>query len=275
MHYLAAMEVIPWIRRDLPPSPVQSTSIEIPRSTPSQLAQYLSVMNITCWVRRVLPQSDKMPPQVEATTANAPARVELFTDESKRLDAIQTLDWQGLQEQVTHCTRCPLCRERKQAVFGTGHLQPDLLFVGEAPGADEDEQGEPFVGRAGRLLNQMLRAIYLPRQQVYIANVIKCRPPENRTPSYEEMQQCGVYLRRQIALLRPKLIVALGSVAVQYLLKTNGPLHRFRNRQFTFGENAIPLVATFHPAYLLRTPAKKREAWQDLQTIYHFIHNNK
>jgi DNA polymerase len=203
---------------------------------------------------------------VETTTPVVP-----LIDKSSKTAFIQTLDWQDLQQQVVQCTRCDLCHSRKQTVFGTGHLQPDLLFVGEAPGADEDEQGEPFVGRAGRLLNQMLRAIHLTREQIYIANVLKCRPPGNRTPSYEEMQHCGVYLRRQIALLQPKLIVALGGVAVQYLLKTNGSLHRFRNRQFSFGENAIPLIATFHPAYLLRTPTKKREAWQDLQSIYRSI----
>ena len=146
-----------------------------------------------------------------------------------------------------------------------GNPQADWLVVGEAPGADEDRQGEPFVGRAGQLLNSMLRAIGLPREQVYIANVLKCRPPHNRDPLVTETSECLPYLERQIALLRPKILLVVGRIAAQSLLRTDVSLGRLRQQVHMFGATRVPLVVTYHPAYLLRTPADKRKTWEDLK----------
>lgn len=172
-------------------------------------------------------------------------------------------EWSGLRETVLACTKCVLCKQRKQAVFGVGAVAGPWLFVGEGPGAEEDEQGEPFVGPSGKLLDNMLSAIGVRRgRDAYIANVVKCRPPGNRTPTLEEAAACAPYLDAQIDLVRPKLIVALGKVAAQRLLNTDasmaslrGKLHRYRD---------YPVVATYHPSYLLRTPAEKAKAWEDL-----------
>jgi DNA polymerase len=175
------------------------------------------------------------------------------------------LGWEQLQAGVAACTRCALHATRTQTVFGVGDPHAEWLIVGEAPGAEEDRQGEPFVGRAGQLLNAMLRAIGLRRDQVYIANVLKCRPPGNRDPLGGEVAQCLTYLESQIALLRPKIMLTVGRIAAQNLLRTEQPLARLRRRVHAFGESRVPLVATYHPAYLLRTPADKRKAWEDLK----------
>jgi uracil-DNA glycosylase family 4 len=175
-------------------------------------------------------------------------------------------DWGGLREQVATCTACEqLCRARTQTVFGVGNTRAEWLIIGEAPGADEDRQGEPFVGRAGQLLNSMLLAIGLPRETVFIANVLKCRPPGNRDPRPEEVANCLPFLSRQIALLKPKVMLAVGRIAAQNLLATDAPLARLRGKLHRFGEAGTPLVITYHPAYLLRTPADKRKAWEDLK----------
>ncbi len=174
------------------------------------------------------------------------------------------LDWEPLAAQVAGCTRCGLCAARTRTVFGTGDRQARWMFIGEAPGADEDRQGEPFVGRAGQLLNAMLRAIGLAREAVYIANVVKCRPPGNRDPKPEEAGACRPYLERQIELVRPALIVAVGRIAAHNLLGTDAPLARLRGRVHALGPQGWPLVATYHPAYLLRSPSEKRKVWQDL-----------
>ncbi len=175
-------------------------------------------------------------------------------------------DWVGLREQVAACTACEqLCRTRTQTVFGVGNPQAEWLIIGEAPGAEEDRQGEPFVGRAGQLLNAMLLAIGLPRETVFIANVLKCRPPGNRDPKPEEVSQCLPFLSRQIALLKPRIMLAVGRIAAQNLLATDAPLARLRGKVHRFGEADTPLVITYHPAYLLRTPADKRKAWEDLK----------
>ena len=178
---------------------------------------------------------------------------------------VQAMDWATLREAVAGCTRCELHRGRTQTVFGTGDPEADWMIVGEAPGRDEDLQGEPFVGRAGQLLNAMLRAVGLERDQVYIANILKCRPPDNRDPRPEEVLCCEPYLHRQIALVGPRLILAVGRVAAQNLLKTTRPIGRLRGRAHSYGPAGIPLIVTYHPAYLLRSPAEKRKAWQDLQ----------
>lgn len=177
--------------------------------------------------------------------------------------AVRPLDWEDLAVSVSGCTGCELHKGRNNTVFGTGDRQAQWLFVGEAPGAEEDRQGEPFVGQAGQLLNAMLLAIGLRREQVYIANVLKCRPPGNRDPRGEEVQRCEPFLLRQIELLQPKIIVAMGRFAAHSLLKTEEPLGRLRGQRLSY--HGTPLVCTYHPAYLLRTPSDKRKAWEDLR----------
>ena len=175
-------------------------------------------------------------------------------------------DWTGVRDQVAGCTACEqLCRTRTQTVFGVGNERSEWLVIGEAPGAEEDRQGEPFVGRAGQLLNAMLLAIGLPRDTVYIANVLKCRPPGNRDPRPEEVSNCLPFLSRQVELLKPKIILVVGRIAAQNLLATDVPLARLRGKLHHFGPGDTPLVVTYHPAYLLRTPADKRKAWEDLK----------
>jgi DNA polymerase len=177
------------------------------------------------------------------------------------------LDWDALAASVAACRACSLCATRTQTVFGVGNRQARLLVIGEAPGADEDREGEPFVGRAGQLLNRMLAAIGLPRQQVYIANILKCRPPGNRDPRPEEVLSCQPYLMRQIELIGPRLILAVGRISAQTLLGTDLPLGRLRGRWLELGPRAIPLRITYHPAYLLRSPDQKARAWEDLTAV--------
>jgi len=171
-----------------------------------------------------------------------------------------------IKEDLGECTRCVLARQgRKTIVFGEGNPNAELMFVGEGPGADEDEQGRPFVGRAGQLLNKMIEAMGLKREQVYIANVVKCRPPGNRTPEREEIETCSPFLLRQIAVIRPKAIVALGAVAARCLLGLNEPMARLRGRWFDY--RGTRLAVTYHPAFLLRDPRQKKETWKDLQMV--------
>src|SRR5262245_5536040 len=170
------------------------------------------------------------------------------------------------EELGADCSRCKLhSLGRTQVVFGVGNPDADLMFVGEAPGADEDIQGEPFVGRAGQLLTKIIEAIGLRREDVYIANVIKCRPPGNRNPEPDEVEQCEPFLFRQIDTVKPKVVVALGKFAAQCLLRTNDPITRIRGREFKY-RDAI-LIPTYHPAYLLRTPSAKREVWEDMKRV--------
>lgn len=172
-------------------------------------------------------------------------------------------------EDIGDCTRCRLHKGRKNIVFGVGNVNPDIMFVGEGPGADEDEQGEPFVGRAGQLLNNMIAAMGLKRDQVYIANVVKCRPPGNRTPERDECDTCGPFLLRQIDVIRPKVIVALGAVAAKYLLAINDSMANLRGRWYDV--KGSKLAVTYHPAYLLRDPRQKKEAWKDLQMVMKYL----
>src|SRR5262245_14899133 len=171
-----------------------------------------------------------------------------------------------LRSDIGDCTRCKLHRQgRTQIVFGVGNPEADLMFVGEAPGGDEDVQGIPFVGRAGQLLTKIIEAIDLRRDDVYIANVIKCRPPQNRNPEPDEVEQCEPFLFRQIDVIQPKVIVALGKFAAQSLLRTAEPITRIRGREYTY-RGAI-LIPTYHPAYLLRNPPAKREVWEDMKRV--------
>ncbi|HEX6992605.1 MAG TPA: uracil-DNA glycosylase [Gammaproteobacteria bacterium] len=172
--------------------------------------------------------------------------------------------WRALEAEVRDCTRCPLHRGRTQTVFGVGRRDAELLVIGEAPGEEEDRQGEPFVGPAGRLLNAMLRAIGLSRQQVYIANILKCRPPGNRDPRPEEADACASFLDRQIEMISPRAMLAVGRISAQRLLRTEQPVGRLRGVVHRYGPAGIPLVVTYHPAYLLRTPIAKAKSWQDL-----------
>jgi uracil-DNA glycosylase family 4 len=174
-------------------------------------------------------------------------------------------EWGRLAAEVSGCVRCGLHTTRTQTVFGVGDRRAEMLVVGEAPGAEEDRQGEPFVGRAGQLLNSMLRAMGTPRETVYIANLLKCRPPGNRDPAPEEVACCQPYLRRQIELLHPRVVLAVGRIAAQNLLATDRPIGKLRGVVHRYGPNDIPLVVTYHPAYLLRSPTEKRKAWTDLQ----------
>ncbi|MEA3276387.1 MAG: uracil-DNA glycosylase [Pseudomonadota bacterium] len=182
-------------------------------------------------------------------------------------DAVADMDWDRLQEAVAACRACSLCETRTQTVFGVGNRRADLMIIGEAPGADEDRQGEPFVGRAGQLLNLMLGAIGLKRDQVYIANILKCRPPGNRDPRPEEALRCERFLMRQIALIRPRVLLSVGRISAQNLLKTDAPIGKLRGRWFELGPERAPLSVTYHPAYLLRSPEQKGRVWRDLLEV--------
>jgi len=174
-------------------------------------------------------------------------------------------DWSGLEMQVSGCKKCKLHETRTQTVFGSGNRQADWLIIGEAPGAKEDRQGEPFVGPAGKLLTEMLLAAGFKRADVYIANILKCRPPGNRNPAPEEVACCHAYLQQQIALMQPQLILAVGGVAAHNLLQTDDKVGQMRGKLYHYGNANIPLIVTYHPAYLLRSPLEKRKVWSDLQ----------
>jgi len=187
--------------------------------------------------------------------------------EKPSMPGIESLDWGGLQQQVANCERCELCKTRTNTVFGVGNPDADVMVIGEAPGADEDAKGEPFVGRAGQLLDNMLKAIGLDRQQVFIANILKCRPPNNRNPSFEEVTACESYLNRQIDLIQPKIILSVGGVSAKNLLKTEESVGRLRLQQHQLVNRNIPVLVTYHPAYLLRKPSEKAKSWEDLKKL--------
>lgn len=219
---------------------------------PQRRLQYLEAMGITQWVRR----TDEEPP---ARGTSAPRAGE------SREERIAKMDWEALVAEVARCTACPLYKTRTRAVFGVGDRHAQWMLIGEAPGAEEDRQGEPFVGRAGQLLNAMLHAIGLRREQVFIANILKSRPPNNRDPRPEEVAACAPYLKRQVALVQPRLILALGRVAAQNLLNTDTRLGAMRGKVYRYSADQVPVVVTYHPAYLLRSPKEKRKAWEDLR----------
>lgn len=179
----------------------------------------------------------------------------------------QSALWQALAAEVSQCQSCPLHQGRTQTVFGVGDKTAALMWIGEAPGYYEDQQGEPFVGRAGKLLTAMINSMGKERHQVYIANILKCRPPNNRDPLPEEVATCTPFLERQIALVQPQVLIAVGRIAAHYLLQTKSSLESLRNKVHIYGENRIPLIVTYHPAYLLRNPADKKKAFADLLFI--------
>jgi DNA polymerase len=240
-------------------------------------------MGIELWVQREAPARDlaPAPPQEISPEAAsiappepppaAPAELSPAAPGVDQVPAVPvvdpaSLDWDGLAAAVAGCRACGLCETRTQTVFGVGDRHARLMVIGEAPGAEEDRQGEPFVGRAGQLLDRMLEAIGLSREQVYIANVLKCRPPGNRDPHAEEVVACRGWLDRQIALVQPELILAVGGVAAKNLLETDEAVGRLRRRVHHYRET--PLRVTYHPAYLLRRPEEKAKAWIDLQTVW-------
>ena len=211
----------------------------------SRRVAYLKALDIDVWERR-----DRAP------AADVAVAVPIADSGSQP-------GWAELERAVKTCTLCPLHKTRTQGVFGVGNRAAQWMVIGEAPGADEDRQGEPFVGRAGQLLNSMLKAIGLPREHVFIANILKSRPPNNRDPKPEEVQACIPYLFRQIELVNPKLILCVGRIAAQTLLETDTPIGKLRGQLHRIAGNR-PMVVTYHPAYLLRSPGEKRKSWADL-----------
>ena len=220
--------------------------------------QYYRDLGITDFYRRTPRDLPTVPESAQSSTS-PPLTIlkQPVTDKASALREIR--------EDLGDCRRCLLHKGRKNIVFGVGNPNAELMFVGEGPGADEDEQGEPFVGRAGQLLNNMIAAMGLQREQVYIANVVKCRPPGNRTPEREECDTCSPFLLRQIEVIRPKVIVALGAVAARTLLAVNDSMANLRGRFYDFRD--MKLAVTYHPAFLLRDPRQKKETWKDLQMV--------
>jgi uracil-DNA glycosylase family 4 len=223
--------------------------------SPAQVAM-LDAMDIQAWTRQGAPNlEDVAPPLVAATTGvQAPAVG----------SPAQLGNWEKLAGEVANCRRCRLHESRRQTVFGVGNTEADWMIIGEAPGADEDRQGEPFVGKAGQLLNEMLRAVGFARNDVYIANILKCRPPGNRDPKVDEAEACAEYLRQQIEWVAPKMILVVGRIAAQNLLQSEEPVGRMRGVVHRLAPLDVPVVVTYHPAYLLRSPEQKRKAWADL-----------
>ncbi|MEM7431394.1 MAG: uracil-DNA glycosylase [Pseudomonadota bacterium] len=213
-----------------------------------QRRAYLQALGIDVWLPRDHADVTEV---VEATTASADVPVEAPGD------------WQALRESVEDCTRCSLHEGRTQTVFGTGNSNASWMVIGEAPGAEEDRRGEPFVGRSGQLLSEMLRAAGQSRDDVFIANILKCRPPNNRDPRPEESAECRSFLDAQIDLVKPDIILAVGRIAAQLLLDTDAPVGRLRGQLHHVGK--VPMVVTYHPAYLLRSPTQKRKSWDDIK----------
>jgi uracil-DNA glycosylase len=232
--------------------------VYVPRSTPPWPAEVVVEGAAPVVAAAVAPT----PAMTSVTCAPTPvARAPVATPQP---DIAADLDWDELRTAVAACQRCELHSSRTQTVFGVGSREARWMFIGEAPGVEEDKQGEPFVGRAGQLLTSMIRALGLRREDVFIANVLKCRPPDNRDPKPSEAASCRSYLERQVTLVDPTLIVAVGRIAAQNLLATETPLAKLRGKVHSFGARSWPVVVTYHPAYLLRSPGEKRKSWQDL-----------
>ncbi len=243
---------------DSPPAAATQVLVSAAPSTPSApVPAALPVPN---------PAASRPPPR--ATPAVAAAVPTTPPTRAPRPGGVESMDWPALREAVAGCRACGLCESRRQTVFGVGNEQAHWMLIGEAPGEQEDRQGEPFVGKAGQLLDNMLRAVGLTRQeaeparQVYIANVLKCRPPGNRNPEPPEVAQCEPFLKRQVELVAPRLILAMGRFAVQSLLASQEPIGRLRGKVHRY--HGVPVVVTYHPAYLLRNPLDKARSWEDL-----------
>ena len=244
--YLKALEIDVWERRD----GSARTSV-----SPAEAAAPVASVAPVVPLRAATPPA----PSIGAKAAPALPPGDLSSDDA----SVSKLGWDELATAVRSCTKCPLHATRTNGVFGVGDRQARWLIIGEAPGADEDKQGEPFVGRAGQLLNSMLKAIGLSREQVFIANILKSRPPNNRDPKPEEVRACIPYLYRQIELVNPTLILCVGRIAAQTLLDVDTPIGKLRGTVHRIAANR-PMVVTYHPAYLLRSPVEKRKSWADL-----------
>jgi len=272
LRYLHAMGIDVWVVRHPPADGSHPPSDEV-ADADGQQSTALAAADVSSFV---YPQTSELPlsPSLDIEVGAASSELgqaeyadrqrSTSTQELRASGAEEVAEaWRSLQQNVAACRACALCDTRTQTVFGVGNKQATWMLIGEAPGQNEDLQGEPFVGKAGQLLNEMLRAIGLQREQVYIANMLKCRPPNNRDPQAEEVAACHDFLQRQIQLLQPKIILAVGRIAAQNLLVTQQPLSRLRGKQHRLGE--LPLVVVHHPAYLLRSPLEKAKAWEDLQ----------
>jgi uracil-DNA glycosylase family 4 len=236
-------------------------------------AAYLHALGVDVYVPRdvaasrqdgVLASAPSMRPEAPPPPPVEDAEVRELGRISAAEQSPGAMDWPALRAAVSVCQRCDLHQSRTQAVFGVGNPQARWMFIGEAPGQEEDRQGEPFVGRAGQLLNAMIRALGMRREDVFIANVLKCRPPGNRDPRPAEAASCRQFLERQVELVDPTLVIAVGRIAAQDLLATETPIAKLRGKVHAFGSRAWPLIVTYHPAYLLRSPGEKRKVWADL-----------
>lgn len=255
--YLQAMDIQTWVRKTtVPTDALEAKPVAGRADIPAVETPPLPIEAPPAASREVSGET-----AIETASAIAPDALEF--EMSQPAGDVSRLDWPQLRSAVASCTACVLHESRTQTVFGVGDQQAQWLVIGEAPGVDEDSQGEPFVGRAGKLLNNMLQAVGLKREQAYIANILKCRPPDNRDPRPEEIAQCEGYLQQQVALIQPKVILAVGRVAAHNLLKSNETLGNMRGSLHRYGN--IPVVVTYHPAYLLRKPRDKGKAWDDLR----------
>ena len=234
--------------------------------TPSDLARDLAAnLRARALYQGRTRHGDAPPAPVRRVRAQPVASAAGSADSTPPSGPYDAMGWDELRDVALACEACGLCQTRTNVVFGEGAPDAELMFVGEAPGKDEDEQGRPFVGRSGKLLTQMIEAMGFARDEVFIANVLKCRPPANRDPAADEVERCRPYLLRQIALIRPKIICTLGRHALRTLTDYQGPIGKVRGRPMEFAGTAV--LPTFHPAYLLRNPAAKRDAWEDLKTV--------
>jgi len=222
-------------------------------------------MGLVRWVSRDTPEESAAEPAIHQPDSARTAVESSVGKEVTTAIPASEMDWESLTASIRSCTGCDLHTHRHHAVVGAGNQGADWMIIGEAPGEQEDLQGEPFVGRAGLLLNNILSAVGLSRDTVYIANVIKCRPPGNRDPHAEEISACLPYLERQIQLINPRIILIVGRVAAQTLLDTDSPVGRMRGRVHYYGAQKVPVVVTYHPAYLLRRPTEKTKTWDDLK----------
>jgi uracil-DNA glycosylase family 4 len=274
--YLQTMGVDVWVSRRPPaPAATAAAGAEDPLAGDVAAAHAAAVVQeaqslaaVASAAKAAMPGNPGAPARSSGNAFDSPATQvpDLLPAFARGANAPPAVTWESLRSEVLACTKCPLHGSRTQGVFGVGSREAQWLVVGEAPGAEEDRRGEPFVGRAGHLLDAMLKAIGLSRgSNVYIANVLKSRPPGNRDPKPEEVAACLPYLMRQIELLRPRVMLAVGRIAAQNLLSTDAPLGRLRGKVHHFGELNTPLIVTYHPAYLLRTPGDKRKAWEDLK----------
>jgi uracil-DNA glycosylase family 4 len=281
LRFYRELGVWDFYRRDVPDSLIARLEAELAEAESTKASAQTEVAPVAATEEiegEELAKSRKPAVAIPPAAAKKSTQPLAPTSAADRVSALKVI-----REDLGDCTRCVLHQQgRKQIVFGVGNVRPDIMFVGEAPGADEDEQGEPFVGRAGQLLNNMIQAMGIKREDVYIANVCKCRPPGNRTPEKEESDTCSPFLMRQIAVVRPKVIVALGAIASKAMLGVNDSMANLRGKIYDFTPKvaegtpedigfSTKLVVTYHPAYLLRDPRQKKETWKDLQMVMKYL----